>query len=479
MKSGKLLALAALFLLHRPAVLTAQAPDNPPPANTAPDPLLVSAELSRQLEGTQNPQDKTLSLEECLARVFLKNPNIAEQKVLIQEALGRKLQFRSRAFPDVTLGAMAGQQGERSTVPVTPAQNFALLTGNLKQPLFEASIPAAFRRGSVGVVVAQQNFQAEAVRILHQARIAYYDALLARSTLALYIELQAPLDANIKDEKDRITAGLSARSALITAEIRKLQIIPGREKARGSYLESLALIAQAMGSNLKEPASVQIFPKGPLVYMPVSFDLRAATEEALKNRPDVQLLRALIQQAEEDKRIARAGYYPRIDLKVDAQYLPNSILADSNAVNAIQDKRTTEAFMGPAYTWTVIDNGKVGGSSLRLQKIKEAYETKLSALEQDIPRNLSEIYRALDLSQKRISALAASVKRAEGNLKMVQDMITLGRANQLDFVNARNALFQTKQGMLTAFYQNSIALANLDLATGRYLRYVDSEPGKK
>jgi outer membrane protein TolC len=103
----------------------------------------------------------------------------------------------------------------------------------------------------------------------------------------------------------------------------------------------------------------------------------------------------------------------------------------------------------------------------------------LSALEQDIPRNLSEIYRALDLSQKRISALAASVKLSEGNLKMVVDMISLGSANQLDFVNARNALFQTKQGMLNAFYQNSIALANLDLATGRYLRYVDSEPGKK
>lgn len=347
------------------------------------DPLVVASQLAQELEGKAGPGDKPIRLEECLAQVFLKNPEIAQQKILIEQALGQKLVFRSRAFPVINTGLLAGQQGERNTTPTTEAQIFALVNGSFRQPLFEASIPASFRRADIGVIVAQQNFQAQAVRILHRARVAYYSALLARSSVQIFLELQAPLDTNIRLEKDRVATGLSARSEVITAEIRKLQLIPGREEARKTYQENLLLMAQLMGSDLKSPSSLQIYPQGPLHYLPVSFSLQAATEEAMKNRPDLQLARSLITQTEDENRITRGGYYPRIELRADAQYLPQTILENSNDVVSSQNERTSEAFMGVGYSWAIIDTGTVTGTSLQHEKAKEIYEINLFALEQE------------------------------------------------------------------------------------------------
>ena len=449
------------------------------PSFSQADPLVVSAELSRELEGEKGPQDRLISLEEYMGEVFLKNPAILGAKAELEEAMGEKMVFHSVLYPNVSLGLILGQQGERSTVPVTEAREIALTTGNLSQPLFNATIPASFRRGNVNLIVAQQKFQATVSSTLFQARMSYYNALLSRSVLQLLLELEVPLRENIKLETDRVNTGLSARSSLITAEVRKQQLIPVRETARAGYQGSLVSMGFYMGLDLKNPDSVRLYPKGPLNYMPVSFDLRATTDEALKNRPDLALARNLILLTENDAQIARGGYYPKIDFIVAAQYLPQTILENSNSLDRSKDTRTSEVLLGPGVTWAVIDNGLVTGEVLRQEKIKEGYQIKLEALEQEVPRNLSEIARALDLSQKRIKALASSVKLAEENLKTVQTMISLGQANQLDFVNARNNLFQTKQGMLNAFHQNSLALANLDLAAGRYIRYVQLADRKK
>jgi len=474
MNIGSLLnpALLALAVLSCP--LRAQTVDkDAAPAENA---QAVAAALTRQIQGKPRTQDQPLTLEECLARALTTNPRIQEQKALIEAAGGNRLIFRSRAFPNLGLGFLGGQRGPRGDA--ASAQTFAIVTGTFNQPLFEAGIPASFRRGDVGVIVAQQTFQQQAVQILHQARIHYYTALLQQGTAAVLAEIQKPLDDNIKMEKDRLSTGLGTRSYVLQAQIRSLQLVPATEAAKAGYLENISLLAQDMGSNLADPAAVQLWLDGALPYAPVTFDLAKATEEALKNRPDLQLLRSLIRQTEEDRRIVRAGYYPRLDLIANGQYLPESVASDSNTARSGDENRTSQLLVGPAYTWAVIDTGRVTGQSLSLEKTREIYQIQLADLERNVPKNLSDIYRALDLAQNRISALAKSVKLAQDNLVTVQDLISLGQANQLDFVNARNALLQSKLGMLAAFYENSVALANLDLATGRYLRYVDPEPRK-
>src|SRR5437868_7536717 len=83
-----------------------------------------------------------LTLDAMLQRTIDQNPEIQHAKLDLERATGKRLIFRAVAFPDVTVGVAAGDQGghragEKANQP------FGFAYGSLIQPIFNASIPAS------------------------------------------------------------------------------------------------------------------------------------------------------------------------------------------------------------------------------------------------------------------------------------------------------------------------------------------------
>src|ERR1700755_3242687 len=120
-----------------------------------------------------------LTLDAIMRRTVDQNPEIQQAKLRLEMATGKKIELRSIAYPDAVIGAVAGDQGghragEKSNQP------FGFGYGGFTQALFNAAIPASFRRGDLEVLIAQQQLNVAITNQLHAARLAFYTAVYNR-----------------------------------------------------------------------------------------------------------------------------------------------------------------------------------------------------------------------------------------------------------------------------------------------------------
>src|SRR4051794_24133095 len=96
-----------------------------------------------------------LTLNEVMHQTVEHNPEIQQARLRLEQATGKKLVLRSVAYPDVGIGAVLGDQGGHRSGE-NSNQPFAFPYGGFTQPLFNAAIPASFRRADLEVLIAQQ-----------------------------------------------------------------------------------------------------------------------------------------------------------------------------------------------------------------------------------------------------------------------------------------------------------------------------------
>src|SRR5947208_16844144 len=128
----------------------------------------------------------------------------------------------------------------------------------------------------------------------------------------------------------------------------------------------------------------------------------------------------MVRAGNEDERIIAAGYYPIVNGTVTADYIPVSGIHREGSTSRTQDFLGSEIREGAAYTWQVIDNGKVGGAVLKQRKAREINEIELHKLEANVGRELSRIRNDLSGIESRHKSLAAGTETARQTAAAVQ-----------------------------------------------------------
>jgi outer membrane protein TolC len=229
-------------------------------------------------------------------------------------------------------------------------------------------------------------------------------------------------------------------------------------------------LAQAMAIDPKSDAALPS-PEGELPFAPMDVDLNAETAAALERRTDVKLARLLVRAANEDERIIAAGYYPSAAGSVTGDYIPVSGIHREGSTSRTQDFLGSEIREGGAYTWQVIDNGKVGGALLKQRKVREINEIELHKLEASVGRDLSRIRNELAGISARHKSFATGTDTAEQTAAAVRQNLGSGLASQLEYRLAQGSHLKTQSGLLEASYFHNVALAEWDRATGRYFQF--------
>src|SRR5439155_5150922 len=120
-------------------------------------------------------------------------------------------------------------------------------------------------------------------------------------------------------------------------------------------------------------------------------------------RSDLTLLRALIRAAGEDKQMIQAGYFPFVTLVAFTQYVPvTKVLTRKPEVVPGREARDTESRFGAEFSWQVIDNGRVTGASRRVESGRRALAVTLQRLEENVPRELAILARALQTVDAKV-----------------------------------------------------------------------------
>lgn len=419
---------------------------------------------------------KAITLEGLLQTTLEKNPAIQEAKADLERAAGQRLVFRSIVWPQVGLGVPAGlQYGHRAGE--NGVKGFGVGRGALDQTLFNVAVPPSLRRGNVEVLIAQQQLNVAVVEQLQAARLAFYAALYNRLLESIREEQQQRLLENVATQKNRLEAGLANRSALTSATIPAIELEPQIQSAHRAYLDALLQLAQAMAI---DPAKGSLpEPEGDLQFVPKHVDLNSETAAALERRADVKLARLFVRATNEDERIIAADYYPAATGGLRGEWVPVTGIHRQGSSSRTQDFIGSEIRERAAYTWRVVDNGKVGGAVLKARSAREINELTLQKLESDIPRELSRIANYLKSTEERESSLAAATAAAEESAREIQENVASGLASSLEYRITQNGFLETKSGLLDATYQHNLATAEWDRATGRYFQFSYEAPASK
>jgi len=419
---------------------------------------------------------RAVTLEVALARTVERNPTIQEAKLRLEEAAGQRLVLRAIALPQARILTLAGVQGgERSGED--EVRPFVFARGDFAQPLFNMAIPASYRRGRIEVLLAQQRLNIAAVGQLHSARVAFHTAAYNDAMRALGESQRQRLESNFIAQNERYQAGKADSSAVATARLLEQELKPRIEAARRISNGALLQLAQAMGENL---SAALPRPEGTLQFAPVSLQAKTGAAIALKRRPDLQLARLMVRAAGEDQRIIEAAYYPAVSGTLSGDYIPASEIRRGNEGTARRsdDIISSEMRFGGAFTWRVVDNGMVRGAAVRQRAIREINELVLARLEAEVPRELERIENNLRALQARHDSLAKAVTVAEQTVADVQSSLSEGLSSQLEYRTAESSFLETKAGVLTVAFEQQMALAAWDRATGRYFQFSDDTNAK-
>ena len=445
-------------------------------------------------------QAETLTLADCLREVAEHNPSILSERAAVERATATRLTLRSRGLPSLTVSGIVGDliqeqdvapvQGKNAagqTVTITPAkvtsqQSFIFLaTGTLYQSLFDAGIPASFRRGTATVLAAEQNFYSVASTQLHAARLLFYQALYQQQNGELLRQSDQNLAGNVKSQEQLVAAGLIGRTALLSAQVQRANFNPGILSASGTYHTSLASLLQAMGRELSyQPGDdplTRITLTGTLDGAAIAFDPAEATRIALERRPDFLSLRALIKEVQEDANIAKSGYYPLIRLYLAGEYVPeNNVRNQPDAIRATDQVTTTELRPGVLGNWVIIDPGTTRGAVHAQEATRDIVAISLHRMEINLPSEIANVHARLVDAAGRIAALTGNIAAAQDTLNIVQGNVAQGLNSQTDFLFAQNDLLTVRTGLLSARLEMSLAHAEFDRLTGNYLHYVEDAP---
>jgi len=375
----------------------------------------------------------------------------------------------THATSAVTLQAVLQTTLERN--PAIQEAKSGLERGVLTQTLFNAGLPASMRRGDVEVLIAQQQLNVALVEQLHAARLAFYAALYNRSLESIRSEQQRRLQENVTTQRTRFEAGLADKSALTSATVQAFELETQIEGAHRGYLGAQLELASAMGI---DPAKASLpEPEGELQSVPVRVDLDSETAAALQRRADLKLARLFVRAANEDQRIIAADYYPIVIGSIPGEYVPVTGIHREGSTSRNQDFIGSEIRERAAYTWRVVDNGKVGGAVLKARSAREINELTCRKLEVNIPRELSRIANDLKTTEVREESLSSAAAAAEESARAVQQNLASGLASPLEYRVTQNFFLETKSGLLEAIYQHNLAVAEWDRATGRYFQFSD------
>lgn len=420
---------------------------------------------------------RAITIEEAMARTLANNPAIRQAKLAVEQASGRRLVLRATALPDIRVLTPAGVQGGKRAGEKS-VQPFAFARGALTQPVFNAGIPAAYRRGNIEVLLAQQRLNVAVSEQLNAARVAYYTAAYNGSVGALAEAQRQRLRNNAVAQADRYRAGQSDRAALAVAQLLEAQMQPRLEAARRLHDGALLTLAQLMGDDLGPGGNLPT-TAGELQFVPIEVDAKAEAERAIASRADLKLARLLVRAATEDQRIIEAAYYPSINAVVSGDYIPVSDIrrGSEGSARRSDDIVSSEARVGGTYTWQVVDNGRVSGAAMQQRAVREINELVLARLEAEVPRELVRIANNVRGLASRQQSLAKAVTVAEKSVADVQNNLAAGLSSQLEYRTAESSFLETKAGLLSVAFEQNLARAEWDRAMGRYLQFSDDTDG--
>lgn len=367
-----------------------------------------------------------LTLEDAIALSLNNNRMIKNSALEVERLTFEVRNARSRRLPQFHFDMLGGEllhsfdftfpEGAWGTYPGvgpipgkdarvhTPAVFTTYLTGNIDEPLLQQyKIGLGIRETQLGRDIAREDVREERQKIAAEVRDAYFAIVATQTAVQATRERVTTLE-----EAQRITAEYEAQQTVLRAEALEVSARLAKSRYDLSVSEN-ALVTQQehlnilLGRDVTTPFRVEntIENEAP------DLSLATARQTALENRPELRQATLKEQQAEVDRRLAKADYIPDLSASIRYQGLNNVQVLPANVATA-----------GFFLSWEPFDWGRRRNNvAEKTRLVEEAHNGKKEVTDQ-IAVEVGQKYRKFQDTALLLSAVRTEQRAAAEQLRV-------------------------------------------------------------
>jgi len=328
---------------------------------------------------------------------------------------------------------------------------------SVNQPLFTGGLNLAnYHSAKLGVDLSKTNVETARRDLVLQVKVGYFTILRAEKYLNVAEQQVKQFEAQLEVTKAFFDAEKVSMNDVLQAEVGLANARQSMAKAANDVTTAKASFNTLLRREVTTPFEVVDI----LAYKAFPLSYEQSLEEALRLRPEIKAAQINIDQAKENVRVARSGFFPTISLagnysrSSDMWTLGKGIQVDIWGIQA-------------SATFTLWNWGntafKVGESKV---KVTQAEDSKNQLID-SITLEVRDAYLNLMLAEKNIRTAETAIEQAEENLRMFEERYQYQVATQTDVIIAVTFLAQARTNYYSALSDFNIAQAQLERAIGR------------
>jgi outer membrane protein len=325
------------------------------------------------------------------------------------------------------------------------------------QPVFTGGLNLAnYRFAKLGVDSSKASVETAKRDIVLAARAGYFNIIRADKFVDVGKQAVKQFEAQLEVTKAFFDVGIVPKNDVLQAEVRLANTRQALINAENALATAKASFNMLLRRDINTPLEVVDI----LAYKPFPLGFEAALEEALQQRPEVKAAQLNIDQAKENVKVARSGFFPTISLA--GNY---GRASDEAGLNGdITDERWTIQALATITLWNWGNTlFKVGENKVR---VNQAEDSKTQLIE-SIILEVKDDYLNMQVAEKNLNVAEKSIESADENLRMNEERYKYQVATQTDVLDAVVLQAQAKVNYYGALSDFNIAKAQLERAMGR------------
>ncbi len=415
-----------------------------------------------------------LSLEDAIQTAFQNQGDVlaaGEQTRAARERIAVAQAARSPQL-SASVGSNYVNSGSVVSIPSTGTGTGGATTINstgttfttgvaLSQNVFDSGrTRETVRQGRAAFDIARGTLGTTRTNLAYQVAQRFYEQLRQETLVAQRAGQVEVAGASLGQIQAQITVGTSPRSDLLAAQVNVAQARFDLLTAQNALRTARIDLRNALG--LDDGPALQLV--GDTAEAPATLPSEAELLAlARSRRPDLQSGQAQIRQSQSQLKAARIEQLPSIAATLALNLDPRKT-----------DQRTFN--VGATVAIPLFDAGSRRAQTRAARDELSAGQLRLAQLERSSDAAVRSAVVNLQGQRARVELATQLVASAGQNLEVARGRYAAGVGIALDIVNAQNQLFGAQTSLTGAQFDARIALANVDLATGRYANGASNSP---
>ncbi|NOT25745.1 MAG: TolC family protein [Acidobacteria bacterium] len=316
----------------------------------------------------------------------------------------------------------------------------------------ERAARAEASAASADVAAAQADLRLEVAR-------AYWALVTARAASTVLEQGLARAQSQLKDARERLTAGLVPPNDVASAEAQESRQRMLLIETRNQRDTSSAELARLMGVDLLQ--SIEPMAELDTAATPLS-EQQVLVEEARAKRNERQALELRITAADSLRDAAERARYPMISLAGGVD-----VAKPNPRIFPRADRWEDSWDVGVTASWALWDSGRVRADAAQAASVVVAARQRLAEFDSVVALEVRQRVLEIDSGRAAIAASADAVRAAAEARRVVVERYRAGVITQTEVLDADVALLQAELDRTRALAGVRLAEARLNRALGR------------